>query len=200
MEENDNKETNNEINNSEEKHQCFAKESNCWKKCVVLVLAAMLGGFFATYFVADQIHDKKSAINYHKAEQMMLQDYERMQKRELQEFEKLFRHFPTHRFHEDTFSVPDFMMNPIKVKTDFEDNAYRVIISLKPFQEDESKVTYNVRGHKLTVFGKSHIDEKNHKEDISFSQDFILPDNADIAKISKVKDGDSLVISVPVKE
>lgn len=200
MEENNNQEINNEANKQEEKQQCFSMQSDCWKKSVVLVLAALLGGFFATYFVADQIHERKSISHYNQAERMMMEDYERMQKRELQEFEKLFRHFPSPRFHEDTFSIPDFMMNPIKVKTDFEDNIFRVIISLKPFQEDENKVHYNVRGHKLTVFGNSHVDEKNHKEDISFSQDFILPDNADIAKISKVKDGDILVISVPIKE
>ena len=82
----------------------------------------------------------------------------------------------------------------------FVDDKFNVIVSLKPFQGDESKVNYNIQGRKLRVFGKSKVTDKDYEHDIEFSQDFILPENADTAKISKVKDGKKLIISVPLKE
>ena len=37
-------------------------------------------------------------------------------------------------------------------------------------------------------------------ENVSFSQDFLLPANADINNITKTKDGKKLIISVPLKD
>ena len=52
----------------------------------------------------------------------------------------------------------------------------KIIIDLKAFNGDESRINYNVTGKKLTVFGSAHVKDKNFKQDISFSQDFLLPD------------------------
>ncbi len=100
---------------------------------------------------------------------------------------------------DDNFGMKDIVLNPIKVKSEIEDNAFKVIVGLKPFQNDENKINYNVTQRKLTVFGNSQVNDKNKQEDISFTQDFILPENADITNISKTKDGSKLVISVPLK-
>ena len=67
------------------------------------------------------------------------------------------------------------------------------------YKSYDSKVNFNVQGRKLTVFGKSEVKDKEFEQDIQFSQDFILPENADTAKISKEKDGNKLIISVPIK-
>ena len=102
--------------------------------------------------------------------------------------------------HQSDFGLPIFMMDSVKIKTEFDDNKFNIIIGLKSFQNDANKINYNVEGRKLTVFGSSQVQDKEYEQDVAFSQDFILPENADTANISKYKDGHKLIISVPIKE
>ncbi|MCD7878935.1 MAG: hypothetical protein LUG16_03255 [Candidatus Gastranaerophilales bacterium] len=202
-------EENNNYNNENEKHVCF--EKHCWKKCLAMLCAAFLGGFLAFYFVADQMAYKyhQDYFNPKKFEKRMMNDMDRMYKRDMKAFDDAFKmhdkmvkpekHDKKQKFKRDNIDMPDFMSNSVRVKTEFEDNIYKVIIGLRPFEENENKVNYNVNGRKLTVFGNSDVKDKGFEQQISFSQDFILPENADIANIKKEKDGDKLIISVAVK-
>lgn len=118
-------------------------------------------------------------------------------------FDKLFGNNNAHKKTQpvlNPFIIPDMTMDSVKIKTEFENNKYKVVVGLKAFQGDESKINYNVSGRKLTVFGSSKVKDKQYQQDISFSQDFILPYNADISKITKTKDGNKLVIEVPLKD
>ena len=211
MEENN---SNNELKSEVKKHICF--EKHCWKQCLAMVIAAFLGSFLAFYFVADQMMLRKQMLPHfmppHHFEKRMFDDFERMHQNQKHDIDKMFEKdmeafkeaFSINKdFERRMFSdvrMPKIMMNTVKIKTEFNDNVYNVIISLKPFQGDENKINYNINGRKLTVFGKSQIKEKNYEHDVSFSQDFILPENADISKVSKTKDGNKLIISVPMKE
>ena len=98
------------------------------------------------------------------------------------------------------FEMPRFNSDGIKIKTNVDDDKYEVIVGLKPFQDDENKINYNINGRKLTVFGSSEIKDKQRSESINFSQDFILPENAETMDIEKKKYGNKLVISVPLKK
>lgn len=213
MEENN---TSNELKSEVRKPICF--ENHCWKKCLAMVLASFLGGFLAFYFVTDQImHRHQMQMQMlipppHHFEKRMFDDIERMHHKQKHDIDKMFEDdlkafkeaFKINKNFErkmlSDFGMPMFMLDTVKIKTEFNDNVYNVIVCLKPFQGDESKINYNVKGRKLTVFGKSQIKEKDYENDISFSQDFILPENADISKVSKTKDGNKLIISVPMKE
>ena len=62
----------------------------------------------------------------------------------------------------------------------------------------QCRLTFDKR--KITVFGSSKHIEDGYEQDIQFSQDYILPKNADIANVTKEKDGNRLIISVPIKE
>ncbi len=211
MEENNNQYENNTVS-VEEKH---THEKHCWKKCLALLAAAFIGGFLATYFVADQIMEKTYAKHHvypfkpDRFEKKFYNDMDKMYKNDMKAFDKAFDKFDKNfeknqskmpKFRHDDMVMPAFFSDPVKVKTEFEDNKFNVIVSLKPFQNDENKVNYNVEGRKLTVFGKSQVKDKDYVQDIAFSQDFILPENADIANISKVKDDNKLIISVPIKD
>lgn len=204
----------------EKKHICF--EDHCWKKCLAMVIAAFLGGFLACYFAADQMFERMEKRHFepHRFEKRMLKDIDRMYKQDKRAFndafdiEKMYKQ--DKKAFEDAFNpdrmkkikhppmpimppMPDFMWEGVKIKSEIDDNMYKVTIGLKPFQDDENKVNYNVNGRKLTVFGSSSVKDKHSENDISFSQDFILPDNADIANISKIKKDHKLIISVPIK-
>ncbi|MBE7704719.1 MAG: hypothetical protein E7Z90_02755 [Cyanobacteria bacterium SIG29] len=194
-------------NNNERKHVCF--ENHCWKMCLGMVIAAFLGGFFAFYFVADQVMNRfhypymmqpHHPIHHpYKMEKRMFDDMERMYQNDMKAFDKMMKKVqrPMRR---NAFDMPFYMMDSVKIKTEFDDNKFNVIVCLKPFNGDENKVNYNVSNRKLTVFGSSQVKEEGLEQDIEFSQDYILPKNADIENITKVKDGNKLIISVPIKQ
>ena len=200
----------NEQNQFEEtkKHICF--EDHCWKMCLASVLAAFIGGFLAVYFVTDQIMYRvhKNFDNRDYFEQKIFDDFNRNfdkdLKYDMKHFDKmLHKHneFIKKQIDKDIDIIPSEFLLPeeIKIKTKFEDGNYNVIVNLKPFQNDDNKVNYNISGRKLTVFGQSKVKDKHTEQDISFSQDFFLPEGSDNANIKKIKDGDKLIISVPVK-
>ena len=210
-----------EENNNNEISSNSKKSSSYWKECTCMIIAAFLGGFLAMYFVADQVFDKHPHPKYYpydRLEKRMLKDFQKMYEREKKAFEHDFDNFETDFFDysdkkfnkdfnkifndENTLNPFMFMnssFNNIKINTEIDDDKFKVIVKLKAFKENEDNINYSVSGRKLTVFGKSKIKEKNFEQDAAFSHDFILPKNADIANISKKKDGNKLVIEVPLK-
>lgn len=191
-----------ENNNNEQRNNvCF--ENHCWKKCLAMIIAAFIGGFLAFYFVADQMMYKYhiNHFNPKKFEKRMFNDFEKSYKQDMKRFDDMLKkpvNMPKIKYND--FAMPLFIMDAIKIKTEFDNNNFNVIVDSKPFQGDENKVNYNITGRKLTVFGESTVKDKEMEHDISFSQDFILPANADTANIKKIKDGKKIIISVPLKE
>ena len=175
-------------------------EKDNWKKCLLMILAAFLGGFFAFYFVMDQAVNRYEKRHYNPKhfEEKIFNDIENSFKNELKEFDRMMSKH--NKISALDMAMPIFIMDSVKIKTEFEDNHFNIVVDLKPFQGDENKINYNVVGRKLTVFGSSSVKDKNSEHDISFSQDFILPENADTVNIRKIKDGKKLIISIPLKE
>ena len=191
---------------NEEKHEQCAK--NAWRMCLCALLGGFLGGLLAFYMVFDQIMERKYRVHEFppmKMERKLLHDMDRMYKQDMDAFDNAFRRMDMPKMpkmpkiKDRNLAMPLFMMDSVKVKSEIDDNNFVVEVGLKPFQNDENKVNYTVKGRKLTVFGNSEVKDKNYENNISFSQDFILPENADTANISKVKDGNELKIIVPLK-
>jgi len=204
---------NENVTNEENKEICDVKhdKNHCCKKFLGVLLAAFLGGFLAVYFVTDQIMER-SFMKYYppmppKFEKKFMKDIDRMYEHDMKTmdntFRKFDRQFDRHFDKMSKMNRPDRMQplftDPVKIKSELDDNKFNVFIDLKPFQNDESKVNYNVDGRKLTIFGKSAVKDKDFVQDISFSQDFVLPSKADIANITKTKDDNKLTITVPLK-
>ncbi|MBQ3642474.1 Hsp20/alpha crystallin family protein [bacterium] len=198
MEENtDNKET--------EMNEEVRYTKNLTKICVVSVLAAFLGGFLATYFVIDQIADRKFHHPYrhlHKMEKRIFDDADRMYKKEKKDFDRFFneKNFRMPDTMKNDFIFTDYSDNAVKIETNYDNDKFDVIIGLKPFNNDESKIKYNISGRKLTVSGESQINDEGYREEIAFSQDFILPKNAQKDAVQKIKENQQLIISVPLKK
>ncbi len=192
-----------ENNNYQENNKYYNHDRHWWKKCLAAAIGAFLGSFLAFYFIADQMAERtfRNHFNPQKYEKRMIKDIEKMYKQDMKAFDNSFnldKKFKN-KHHQD-FATPVFMLDSVKIKTEYDDDKFKVIVGLKPFQDDENKIKYNVNGRKLTVFGNSEIKEKDFEHDVAFSQDFILPENADTSKITKIKDGNKVIISVPVKE
>ena len=180
------------------------KPKTCIKMCIAMIVAAFLGGFLATYFVLDQMAERKFRHPYPpflKMESKIFHDADRMYQKQRKDFEKLFdeRNFKMPDTDSEGFIMPLYSNNAVKIETNQDEGNFNVVVGLKPFNDDENKIKYNVSGRKLTISGKSQVSEKGYEESISFSQDFILPENAIGNSIQKIKDGNKLIISVPLK-
>jgi len=79
------------------------------------------------------------------------------------------------------------------------DDVYKIIVDLKPFNNDERNVKVTREGETLTVGVAGEI--KKHSKDliINLTQRFIFPDNADLDDMSKFKEGNKYYIVVPIK-
>jgi len=77
-------------------------------------------------------------------------------------------------------------------------DAYKIIINLKPFGNNEKNVEVNTEGSKLTINAAGETKKHNKEAIVHLTQSFIFPEEADLAKLSKFKDGDRYIIVVPV--
>jgi len=174
-----------------------------WKEFLCLLIAAFLGGFLAIYVVTDQVlyrNYKKNYITPERIHRQMIKDFDREFERGTREFERNFNRIEKDLKKDfNPFFIPDMKFDGVNIKTEIDNDDYKVIIDLKAFNGDDSRIQYNVLGRKLTVFGSSKVKDKKFEQDIAFSQDFLLPDNAVISKIKKEKNGNKLIIEVPLK-
>lgn len=224
MEENN---TENNQNNTQEPIKETKVNDNHWKECFGMLIAAFLGGFLAMYFVADQVFDRHHAprpFYPDRFEKQMMKDFEKMYERDMKAFEhdfdtfgfdmnkneKKFKFFGSDFTKSgkeqkpwaaviNSFDLPDMPNDSVNIKTEIDNDDYKIKIGLTPFNGDDSRINYNLKDKKLTVYGNSTIKDKNFEQDIAFSQDFILPKNADTKKIKREKDGNNLVIEIPLK-
>lgn len=186
------------------------------KVCCVVFIAALLGSFFAMYFAADKYfshrllpkkmpHREVNEIfvpKFDNREFDAFEDLERRIKKEQNEFfnGNSIRPGARQNLKHYKADILPFSVSPVKIKTEKDDDKYNIIVSLKPFQNNPDKISYVFSENKITVFGKNEIEKENERTSVSFSQDFILPENADIEGTKRIKDGNKLIISIPVKE
>lgn len=192
-----------ENNYNENNNHVHYHDKHCWKKCLAMLTAAFLGGFLAFYFVTDQMMKRYHFhhFNPERFEKRMYDDMERSYKLDKKHFDEMLkRQEKMLKLNRENLALPFFITEAVKITTDFADNNFNIIIDSKPFQGNENNVKYNVNNRKLTVFGSAVVKDKDFEQDVAFSQDFILPINADTANISKYRDGKKIVITVPLKK
>lgn len=188
-----------ENNNIEIKTENKWWKNNCWKKCLLIAFFAFLGGFLATYFVMDQMIEKqfKRHANMFQPkiiERQIFNDFDKIYKKEMKELDRIQKKFENY----NNIAMPIQMIDSVKIKSEIDDGNYEITVDLKPFNNDENKIKYAINGKKITVYGNSQVKDNYYEEDISFSQDFLLPKNADTTKIKQIKEFNKLIISIPL--
>lgn len=188
-----------ENNNIEIKTENKWWQNDCWKKCLLIAFFAFLGGFLATYFVMDQMIEKqfKRHANMFQPkiiERQIFNDFDKIYKKEMKELDRIQKKFENY----NNIAMPIQMIDSIKIKSEIDDGNYEITVDLKPFNNDENKIKYAINGKKITVYGNSQVKDNYYEEDISFSQDFLLPKNADTTKIKQIKEFNKLIISIPL--
>lgn len=180
-----------EENNYENKHEhshehCFLCGHPVVKHILIGILVFL--GAFAAFYVVTDWHYKRMfdpVVQMRKMDRMMLKEAhqaERMAHREMLKGDWL-----EHKAGEI-------------VHIEKTDDVYKIIINLRPFDNDEKNVEVTTEGNKLTVNAAGETKKRNKNAIIRFTQSFIFPEEAKLSEMSKFKDGDKYIIVVPLEE
>lgn len=176
-------------NNYENRHERY--HENCFLcghpvlKHILTGLLTFLGAFAAFYVVTDW-HYKRMLDPM-----VQMRKMDRMMMKEARQAEKFARR---EMGRENWIERKAGEIVHIE-KTD---DAYKIIINLKPFDNNEKNIEVTREGNKLTINAAGETKKHNKNAIIRFTQSFIFPDEAELGEMSKFKDGDKYIIVVPL--
>lgn len=158
-----------------------------WLKIVAIIIATFIGAFLAFYLAVDISFNRMMSPAYQmkKMEKLMQKEEKR-----IQHMEK--------NMGENPFAEPK--IGPTLVELVKEPGAYKIMVNLKPLDNNEKNVNVTVTDNVATVSGNVEKKE-HHREDImSFSQSYYLDDNIQADKMTKERKGDKYIITIPYEE
>lgn len=180
-----------EENNYENKHEhrtddCFICKHPAMKHIFIGILTFL--GAFAAFYVVTDWHYKQM---FNPMVQMRKMDRAIMKEARMAE-----------RIAQKDFAKADLLENQAGqiIHIDKTDDAYKIIINLKPFENDEKNVEVTTEGNKMTITAAGETKKHNKSAIIRFTQSFIFPDNAIIGEMTKFKDGNKYIIVVPLED
>ena len=167
---------------------CDEHKTEHWAKFALLLLAVFIACYLAVYYVMDQMR------HAYYVPAAPIENIDRI----LNEQDKMFQK----DFGMGVFPMHDraMMMVKIPVETYKDDNAdaYKMIINLKPFNNNPKNVDVNVQENKVSVNAVGEKSGRNSDRVYSFSQSFMLPEKIDLTKVTKEKKGHNYVITMPI--
>ena len=156
-------------------------------KFLGIVLATFIGAYLAFYFVVDTTINRMTDPGYQirKMERMMQHQERRMHKFE----DKMLQQNPFDP------AVAPMLVNLVK-----EEGEYKIIVDLKPLDNNENNVNVKLEDNMVTVSGRVEKNGKKGEQIMNFSQSFYLDENLEADKITKVKKGNKYIITIPFTE
>lgn len=80
-----------------------------------------------------------------------------------------------------------------------EDNKYKVIIDLKPLDNNENLIDFDIDDNVIKISGTSEKQDSHREQIINFSQAFYVDEEINSDNISTEKIGNKYIITVPFK-
>ena len=154
-------------------------------KHILTALLVFLGAFAAFYVVSDW-HFKRMLDP---AFQMRRMD--RAMMRQEQRFDHMAKKALMQQYKMDQNVAQYIHVEKTK-------DAYKIIIDLKPFDNNEKNVEVRTEGNTLIINAAGERNSRRKQEIVRFSQAFAFGDDVDMNNITKVREGDKYIISVPL--
>lgn len=172
--------------NSENKNEI--KDCDCshdkWIKFGLIVIAVFLGCYLATYYLLDQMrHSYYMPVRpIHNIDNV------------IEEQDRIF---------DDMDEMPLDLnamipMSASVVQTFKKDDAYIVVVDLKPFNGESSKIKTQVTPNRISIQGEKFTSKKHTQSDYNFSQSFVFPEKINVKGVTKEKIKGKLVIILPI--
>ena len=115
----------------------------------------------------------------------------------IKEQDKMFHEMTTLPMRDNTYNT---YKSPVETIRDENENAYKIIIDLKHFNNNPKNIKFNINKNTVSVEGTNKTTQ-NHKDSLySFSQRFVLPEKTDNNDIKKEILNDKYVITIPIED
>ncbi len=153
-------------------------------KAVLIGLLVFLGAFAAFYVVADW-HFKRMLdpmVQMRKMDRAMMRQERQMDKFAKKEFQKADR----------------MMVNTAPfIHVDKTDDTYKIVIDLKPFDNDEKNIEVKVNGNIVTINAAGEKNSRHGQAITRYSQTFAFGERINAQDITKVRQGNEYIITIP---
>lgn len=157
-------------------------------KYLLTSLLIFLGAFCAFYVVADW-HMKNMFRPRFGANMGYPGKIEHMMKKEMREMERMFG--------EDAKMLTK-AGNIIHLSQS--KDAYKIIIDLRAFDNNENNVQVSANGNILTINGRSIRKSKNNEQISEFQQNYMFGNNVKLNDLTKETQGNYYIITIPIEE
>ncbi len=153
-------------------------------KHVMVGLLVFLGAFAAFYVVADW-HFKRMLdpmIQMQRMDRAMIRQERKMDKFARKEFAK------EHKMIQNTAPF---------IHVDKADNSYKIIIDLRPFDNNERNIEVKTNGNMVTINAAGEKNSHRGQEITRYSQTFAFGEKINSDDITKVRQGNEYIITIP---
>ena len=163
---------------------------------VLTGLLVFLGSFLAFYAVADWHFKRILDPSFYmrrmdKAVMQRERNFDKMERRALKQQEWIDKR---------TMKMQQKMTEQSSqfIHVEKADDAYKIVIDLRPFENDEKNVEVKTDGNTVVINAAGEKNKHNKKEIIRFSQAFNFGEDIDTDNITKIRQGDDYIINVPI--
>ena len=161
-------------------------------------LLIFLGAFMASYVISDwhfkRMYDPVYQMGrMDKAIMNRERNFDRMDMRALKQQEKMERKAFKH---EQKLAKTAAQFVHVEKNAD----TYKIILDLRPFDNNEKNVEIRTQGNTLIINAAGERNLHNHEEVLKFSQAFAFPEHIDTSEITKVREVNNYIITVPYED
>lgn len=154
-------------------------------KHILTGLLVFLGAFAAFYVVTDWHFKRMMDPGY------QMRKFDKAMMRQEHYYDKMARKELKHQAKMDE-RIADF------VHVEKTRDAYKIIIDLKPFDNDEKNVEVKTQGNALIINAAGLKTEGHKKELVKYNQAFTFGDDVELNEMTKIKEGNHYIISIPI--
>ncbi len=165
-------------------------------KHILTGLLVFLGAFAAFYVVSDW-HFKRMmdpALQMRRFDHAMMRQQQRIDRdimKQQYRMDKLARKELQRQYKMDEKIAGFIHMEKTK-------DAYKIIIDLKPFDNNEKNVEVSAKGNVLSINAAGENATRHKEEVIRYNQNFTFGDDVELDKMTKVREGDKYIITIPI--
>ena len=172
--------------NCEKNHSEEIKKNNLMKY-LGIVGATLLGSFLAFYFIADMTIKQLTDPVY------QFRRMDKMMERQAKDMEKFDRKMIRDMGYKNRRNAPVLIEN--------HDDEYKIIIDLKPFDNNEKNIKFDLNNNIATVSASIEKEKRHSNSVIEFSQTVYIDGEIDNKKgIKKEKEHGKYIITIPLKD
>lgn len=78
-------------------------------------------------------------------------------------------------------------------------DAYKFVIDLRPFGDDEKNVEVRTQGNNLLINAVGERNSRNKEQLVRYNQSFSFTENVNMDEITKVREGHNYIITIPIE-